>query len=64
MEDDTSLRHAIKTKLENSVYSLSEVIEGEEGIKIALRLSLIILLYILMPRVDGVKVLETLRIDE
>lgn len=38
VEDDTSLRHAIKTKLENSVYSLSEAIDGEEGIKMALEI--------------------------
>lgn len=64
VEDDASLRKALLEKLEREGFAVSEAENGEEGLEVALRERPdLVLLDIVMPRMDGLTVLSTLRKD-
>ncbi|MBU4369780.1 response regulator [Patescibacteria group bacterium] len=65
VEDETSLRQAIFDKFEREGFQTFQGKDGEEGLNIALKEHPdIILLDIIMPQVDGLTMLKTLRKDE
>lgn len=65
VEDERPLRKAIRSKLEKEGYEVSEAANGLDGVKIAIEEHPdLILLDIVMPVMDGVKMLKELRKDE
>jgi len=65
VEDEVSLRHALRDKLTHEGFSVSEAKNGAEGLKSALRDKPdLILLDIIMPKMDGMTMLKKLRIDK
>ncbi len=65
VEDEESLRHALKIKLVNAGYEVIEAENGKVGLDMALRHQPdLILLDIVMPVMDGVTMLEKLRADD
>lgn len=65
IEDEGSLRMAIRDKLSRENIDLLEAKNGEEGLKVALKDHPdLILLDIVMPRMDGFVMLDNLRQDE
>lgn len=64
VEDDASLRRALKEKLSRENFEVLEASDGEEGIEVAIREHPdLILLDIVMPRLDGLSALSRLRTD-
>lgn len=64
VEDEEALRHALKDKLEREGYVVSAAKDGEEGLKVGLdEQPELILLDIIMPRLDGIKMLKAIRAD-
>lgn len=64
-EDESILRNALKDKLTLEGMSVLEAKNGEEGLEIALRENPdIILVDIIMPKMDGVTMLQKLHDDE
>lgn len=64
-EDDNSLRGALQQKLVNEGFEVFAAKNGEEGLEIALKEHPdLILADILMPKMDGLAMLKTLREDE
>ena len=62
VEDDVSLRNAIRTKLSLEGFNVLEAKNGEEGLAIALaKHPDLILLDIVMPKVDGITMMKKLR---
>jgi DNA-binding response OmpR family regulator len=62
IEDDASLRNALKDKLAHEGFSVIGAKDGEEGLEIALREHPdLILLDILMPKMDGLMLMKKLR---
>jgi len=62
VEDEPSTRKAIVEKLERSGFEIIEAKDGEEGLKVALETRPdLILLDILMPRMDGMVMMDKVR---
>jgi len=62
VEDETSLRHALRDKLTRENFAVLEAKNGEEGLEVALREHPdLILLDIVMPKMDGITMLKKLR---
>ncbi len=65
VEDDTPLRNALREKLSDAGFAVLEAKNGEEGVSLSLSGHPdLILLDILMPKMDGVEMLKTVRKDE
>jgi len=65
IEDEQTLLKALESKLSKEKYEILKAIDGKEGAEMALKEHPdLILLDIIMPVVDGMKVLEKLRKDE
>ncbi len=65
VEDDSALRQAVNDKLTREGFQVIEAKDGQEGLKIALKEKPdLILLDIIMPKMQGMEVLEKLRADE
>lgn len=61
VDDETSLRNALRDKLEREGFAILEAKNGEEGLEIALREHPdLILLDIIMPVMDGMTMLKKL----
>ncbi len=64
VEDEVSLRGALRNKLESEGFIVLEAGDGEKGLEIALKEHPdLILLDIIMPRADGFVMLEKMRLD-
>ncbi len=64
VEDEVSLRNALRDKLTLEGYSVVTATDGEEGLEVALRDHPdLILLDIVMPKMDGMTILTRLRQD-
>jgi DNA-binding response OmpR family regulator len=62
VEDDTSLRSVLRTKFIKEGFNVLEAGDGEEGLAIALHEHPnLIVLDILMPKMDGITMMEKLR---
>lgn len=62
VEDDQPLRHALSVKLEKAGYRISQAQDGEAGIESAVQSHPdLILLDLLMPKLDGLGMLQRLR---
>ncbi len=62
VEDDASLRNALRDKLTLEGFSVLEAKDGEEGLAVALQEQPdLILLDILMPKMDGITMMKKLR---
>ena len=62
VEDDTSLRKVLHDKFTAEGFSVLEAGDGEEGLAIAFREHPdLIILDILMPKMDGIKMMQKLR---
>jgi DNA-binding response OmpR family regulator len=62
VEDDLSLRSVLRTKFTNEGFRVLEAGDGEEGLIVALRERPdLIVLDILMPRMDGIAMMQKLR---
>ncbi len=65
VEDEASLQKALLSKLEKEDYQVLQAFDGEEGLKMALEEKPdLILLDIIMPKMDGVTMLNKIREDE
>lgn len=65
VEDEESVQRAISDALTNQEFSILMAKDGEEGLGIALKEHPdLILLDILMPKMDGMIMLQKLRLDE
>jgi DNA-binding response OmpR family regulator len=65
VEDDKFLRELIAQKLAKEGYSISEAIDGEEGIKkIKTEKPDLVLLDLILPGIDGFEVLSRMKADE
>ncbi|MFC1645117.1 response regulator [Patescibacteria group bacterium] len=65
IEDDKALREALDEKLGSEGFNIFQARNGEEGLSIALdKKPDLILLDIVMPRMDGISMLDELRKDE
>lgn len=64
VEDEKSISNALKIKLENAGYEVSQAFDGQAGLEVALKEKPdLILLDIIMPVLDGMSMLEQLRED-
>jgi len=64
VEDEVTLRNALRDKLTHEGFGVLEAKDGEEGLEVALRDHPdLILLDIIMPKMDGMTVLKKLRED-
>ena len=62
VEDEKDLADIVKKGLEEESYSVDVCYDGEEGLFMASEVSYdVIILDILLPKVDGIKILETIR---
>lgn len=62
VEDEISLRNALRDKLVREGFTMLEAKDGEEGLEIALREHPdLILLDIIMPKMDGIEMMKQLR---
>lgn len=62
VDDDPNIFLLLKVNLENAGYSVIRAIDGDEGVKIALRdKPAIVILDIMMPKIDGFEVCRQLR---
>lgn len=62
VEDETSLRNALRDKFVRKGFSILEAKDGEEGLAVALKNEPnMILLDIIMPKMDGMTMLKKLR---
>jgi DNA-binding response OmpR family regulator len=65
VEDESSLRNILSEKLKIEGFDVSEAKNGEEGLTVAFEKKPdIILLDVIMPKMDGVTMLEKLREDK
>lgn len=65
VEDEISLRNALKTKLTKEGYDVLEAANGKDGLGVALdKKPDLILLDIIMPIMDGISMLKLLRKDK
>lgn len=65
VDDESSLRNVLKDKISNAGYIALSANNGEEGLKIGIKEKPdLILLDVIMPKVDGIKMLKKLREDE
>ena len=65
IEDDATVAQMYKLKLELDGYHVDMAKDGEEGLRLAIELKPdIIFLDIRLPKMDGLRVLETLRSDD
>ena len=64
IEDDNSIRKALKNKLLEENFDVIEAINGEDGLALAIsKKPNLILLDIIMPKMDGLTMLKKLRED-
>ncbi len=64
IEDDQILQDMYKDKMEGSRFAVTTAVDGEEGLKLALQDHPdLILLDLMMPKMDGTKLMEVLRND-
>ena len=64
IEDDSFLLQMYATKLEMEGFKILDAIDGEKGLRVAKKeLPNLVLLDLLLPKKDGVKVLEELKKD-
>jgi DNA-binding response OmpR family regulator len=62
VDDETSLRNALRDKFTHEGFSVLEAKDGEEGLALGISMHPdLILLDILMPKMDGLTVMEKLR---
>ena len=62
VEDDNALRVAIRDTIKDAGYEVFEAIDGEDGLKLALEIRPdLIVLDVLLPNMNGEKVLKQLR---
>lgn len=65
IEDEQALREALKFKFTHEGFSVTEAVDGKEGLDLAFSVHPdLILLDIVMPVMDGVSLLKGLRKDE
>ena len=65
VDDDGSLRNVLKDKISHEGFMALTASDGEEGLKIAIKEKPdLILLDVIMPKVDGIKMLKNLRENE
>jgi OmpR family response regulator RpaB len=65
VEDEAPLRRALEEKFSHAGFDVVTAANGEEGLEIGLdRKPALILLDIIMPRLDGLKMLKALRADK
>lgn len=65
VEDEEALRRALTEKLQHEGFAVTAAPDGEEGLKLGLdEQPDLILLDIIMPRLDGIKMLKALRADK
>lgn len=65
VEDDTSLRDALASRCKQSGYDVEQAENGDAGLELALKKHPdLILLDVLMPKMDGLTLLDTLRADD
>ena len=61
-EDEQAIRRALKTLLERAKYTVDDAVDGEEAMDlIAVNSYDVIVLDIMMPKLDGIDVLQSLR---
>lgn len=64
VEDEHALRRALTEKLEHEGFNVTAAKDGEEGLKLGLEQKPdMILLDIIMPKLDGIKMLKAIRSD-
>ena len=64
IEDDEILREMYKDKISANGFAVTVAVDGEEGLRLALQNHPdLILLDLMMPKMDGTKVMEALRAD-
>ena len=64
IEDEPTLREALKTTFVNNSYEVSTAVDGEAGLKLALEQHPdLILLDLRLPKIDGLDVMHQLRDD-
>lgn len=65
VEDERMVRDALKRKLETMGFDVVEAGDGQEGLNLAIKEHpQLILLDLILPLMDGITVLEKLRVDE
>jgi two-component system alkaline phosphatase synthesis response regulator PhoP len=65
VDDDDSLRNALKDKINQEGFDALTASDGEEGLKIGIKEKPdLILLDVFMPKINGIKMLKKLREDE
>jgi DNA-binding response OmpR family regulator len=65
VDDDGSLRNALKDKINHEGFTALMAGDGEEGLKVGIKEKPdLILLDVIMPKINGIKMLEKLREDK
>lgn len=65
VDDDSSLRNVLKDKINQEGFTALTAGDGEEGLKIGIKEKPnLILLDVIMPKINGIKMLKKLREDE
>jgi DNA-binding response OmpR family regulator len=65
VDDDGSLRNVLKDKINHEGFTALTAGDGEEGLKIGIKEKPdLILLDVIMPKINGIKMLKKLREDE
>lgn len=65
VDDEDSIRDIYKTALEQSGYDVVTAIDGEDGLKVVRQEKPdVVLIDIMMPKIDGLEMMKTLRSDE
>jgi len=65
VEDETVMREALETFLQNEGYEINSAVDGEEGIKVAKSFAPdLVLLDIILPKKDGLEVLREIKTEQ